>query len=272
MVVFHVFLIVHVIVNRVKHHIWCNLVDIQRVRWLHFIQGPTNNHMTCARLTIETLEQAVDMFKIYNKGSKEAPMASLCFYYQLWIYFTPRSVSIVGFGRMDGGWIGPWFERPYGRRNSWSGVGYRRGGVPSAWWGGAWCCNAPLWTISLGCWCSIVDVWRGSECWGRGSWPFLTALLHFIGSREWLCGRGSVWALGLRGWIRGLVTEFWWILVMTFEFLEYRHLFILWLHLLACGDNLIVHLLSTFFWHTRAFLKHVPKTTFFSRTDVTRGI
>ena len=172
MVVFHVFLIIHVVVNRVKHHIWCNLVDIQRVRWLHFIQGPNNNHMTCARLTIETLEQAVDMFKIYNKGSKEAPMASLCFYYQLWIYFTPRSVSIVGFGHMDGGWMGPWFERPCGRRNSWSGVSYGRGGVPSAWWGEPGVAMRPWfleWAIALGCWCSIVDVWRGSECWGRGS-------------------------------------------------------------------------------------------------------
>ena len=156
MVVFHVFLIVHVIVNRVKHHIWCNLVDIQRVRWLHFIQGPTNNHMTCARLTMETLEQAVDMFKIYNKGSKEAPMASLCFYYQLWIYFTPRSVSIVGFGHMDGGWIGPWFERPCGRRNSWSGVGYGRGGVPSAWWGG----------LVLQC---ALGFWSGLLLWGAGA-------------------------------------------------------------------------------------------------------
>ena len=140
MVVSHVFLIVHVVVvNRVKHHIWCNLVDIQRVRWLHIVQSPTNNHMTCAELTIETLEQAVDMFKIYNKESKETPMASLCFYYQLWIYFTPRSVSIVGFGHMGGGWIGPWFERPCGRRNSSSGVDCGRGGIPSA-RGGAWCC------------------------------------------------------------------------------------------------------------------------------------
>ena len=160
MVVFHVFLIVHVIVNRVKHHIWCNLVDIQRVRWLHFIQDPADNHMTCSKLTIETLvnhakhhiwcnpvdirrvrwvhfiqdptdyhmtcaklgiktlEQAVDMFKIYNKESKETPMGCVWFYFQVWIYFTPRSVCIVSFGDMNDGWISPWFERRYGRPDS----------------------------------------------------------------------------------------------------------------------------------------------------------
>ena len=145
-------------------------------------------------------------------------MASLCFYYQLWIYFTPRSVSIVGFGHMDGGWMGPWFERPYSRRDSWSGVGYGRGGIPSA-RGGPGAAMGPWfleWAISLGCWCSIVNVWRGSECWGRGSWPF--SPLGCISSVlvNWLCGRGSVWALGFRGWVRGLVTEFWRILVMPF--------------------------------------------------------
>ena len=68
---------------------------VQKIKQI-WCADPSQPAIACSKLTIETLEQDVNMFKVNNKDTRTTDAIT---------YFTPcSSVSIVNFEQVNSGW------------------------------------------------------------------------------------------------------------------------------------------------------------------------